>query len=539
MPETPRDSFERTFPRHEWFSGVGRTALVWSVLNGVLLCLLLLIAGLVVGLLIDRGRLNVTLAGPDIAEFERVTGHVDTTPTSPPETLSPAPENDVPQNAGEEPAAATADIPSAQPARQPAATNEASRYFEDAGLLPAVWRARHSWWGGMIAAAYRQFPALRQNVSALLVLLLLGMTTWIAMVWTQAQLRAMCRNAALEVSARMWRQLHRQAMRLETEDLDGSGVAGTQTLFTTEIARLRTNLYEWLYRGARYRWELVFLIVAACSVEWLLAVQWTLLSILGCYVVARSQTRVAKTLEVARDQAARELDNLADALRSARLVRGFGMDIQETESFQDRLARYVAEVRIQNHVEDNPLWLRLLAAVAAAALATLTLFLLGAKVLMQDVSPAGGGVFLAAFLYGMRCMREVWRLPEWRTQVTHAASKIWRYLDVLPTVSQAVGAKFLQPLAKTLHWESVTYRQPGGRLLLDRLDLQLRAGRTYSVASLDTLESRAFLFLLLRFIEPQSGRVLFDGEDIAWATLESLRAEVLLVSADDPLLPGT
>ncbi|MDZ4689278.1 MAG: ABC transporter ATP-binding protein, partial [Planctomycetaceae bacterium] len=423
--------------------------------------------------------------------------------------------------------------------RNPVAAGEVTRYFEDAGLLPAVWRARRSWWGGMLAAAYRQFPTLRQNVSALLVLLLAGMTTWIATVWTQAQLRSTCRNAALEVSARLWRQLHRQAMRLETEDLDGSGVAGTQTLFTVEIERLRTNLYEWLYRGARYRWELAFLIVAACSVEWLLAVQWTLLSILGGYVVSRSRTRVAKTLQVARDRATRELDKLADALRAARLVRGFAMDVQETESFQARLARYVTEVRIQNRVEDNPLWLRLLAATVAAALAALSLFLLGVKVLMQDVSPAGGGVFLVAFLFGMRAVHEAWRLPEWRAEVTHAASKIWRYLDVLPTVSQAVGAKFLQPLSKTLHWESVTYRQPGGRLLLDRLDLQLRAGRTYSVASLDTLESRAFLYVLLRFVEPQSGRVLFDGEDIAWATLESLRAEVLLVSADDPLLPGT
>jgi ATP-binding cassette, subfamily B, bacterial len=109
----------------------------------------------------------------------------------------------------------------------------------------------------------------------------------------------------------------------------------------------------------------------------------------------------------------------------------------------------------------------------------------------------------------------------------------------LPTVSQAVGAKFLQPLSKTLHWESVTYRPPGGRLLLDRLDLQVRAGRTYSVVSLDEREARAFAFLLPRFIEPQSGRVLFDGEDIAWGTLESLRAEVVLATADDPLLSGT
>jgi ATP-binding cassette, subfamily B, bacterial len=76
-------------------------------------------------------------------------------------------------------------------------------------------------------------------------------------------------------------------------------------------------------------------------------------------------------------------------------------------------------------------------------------------------------------------------------------------------------------------------------VLLDRVDIKLSAGRTYAVVSLDDLEAKAFVSLLPRFIEPQSGQVLFDGEDIAWGTLESIRAETLLVTADDPLLSGS
>ena len=46
-------------------------------------------------------------------------------------------------------------------------------------------------------------------------------------------------------------------------------------------------------------------------------------------------------------------------------------------------------------------------------------------------------------------------------------------------------------------------------------------------------------YLIPRFIEPQSGRVLMDGEDTAWVTLESLRAEAIYVSGNDPCLTGT
>ena len=45
--------------------------------------------------------------------------------------------------------------------------------------------------------------------------------------------------------------------------------------------------------------------------------------------------------------------------------------------------------------------------------------------------------------------------------------------------------------------------------------------------------------MLPRFLEPQAGRVLFDGEDIAWGTLESIRAEAIYVGGDDPCFTGT
>jgi ABC-type multidrug transport system fused ATPase/permease subunit len=102
-----------------------------------------------------------------------------------------------------------------------------------------------------------------------------------------------------------------------------------------------------------------------------------------------------------------------------------------------------------------------------------------------------------------------------------------------------VGAKFLQPLSRSLHFDAVTYRTPSQKLLLDRLTLKLDAGKSYAVVSLDPMEAKAFALLLPRFLEPQSGRVLFDGEDIAWATLESLRAEAVFVGGDDPPLRGT
>src|SRR5690606_32463205 len=104
---------------------------------------------------------------------------------------------------------------------------------------------------------------------------------------------------------------------------------------------------------------------------------------------------------------------------------------------------------------------------------------------------------------------------------------------------QAVVEKFLQPLSKAISFEHVVYTAPNRKKLLDDFDIKIPAGGVTALISLDPLESLAVAYLLPRFIEPQAGRVLIDGEDIAWVTLESLRAETVFVGGEDPFFTGT
>jgi ABC-type multidrug transport system fused ATPase/permease subunit len=120
-----------------------------------------------------------------------------------------------------------------------------------------------------------------------------------------------------------------------------------------------------------------------------------------------------------------------------------------------------------------------------------------------------------------------------------AARRIQDYLNLIPEVGQAVGAKFLQPLSKMIVFENVSYATPSKRQLLDGLKLKIPAGRQVAIVSSDPIEGLAVAYLLPRFVEPQSGRILIDGEDIAWVTLESLRAETIFVGGKDPFLTGT
>jgi ATP-binding cassette subfamily B protein len=171
-------------------------------------------------------------------------------------------------------------------------------------------------------------------------------------------------------------------------------------------------------------------------------------------------------------------------------------------------------------------------------------YVVGSKVL-QPSFVANGLSFSAALLMLAvlallpRPLAQLWELPDWLSKGSHAADRIYRYLNQIPAVSQAVGAKFLEPVQRSIVFEAVSYTLLNKRKLLDGVDLRLSAGEVIAVVSFDPLEARALACMLPRFIEPQSGRILFDGEDIAWGTLESLRAETVYVGGADPFFTGT
>ena len=232
---------------------------------------------------------------------------------------------------------------------------------------------------------------------------------------------------------------------------------------------------------------------------------------------------------------------LAEGLRKTRLVRGFGMENFEHERFGTHLQRFLKKVATLKEDERLSRWMCWFVVLVTV---TLVLFLIATKTLSDPSEPAYLPVsamlmFVAAIRLAYRPINDLWELPQIEQTAGQWADNILRYQSRVSEVGQAVGAKFLQPLTKQIHFESVTYRLPDKRLVLDRVDLKIPAKSMIAVLSLDPLEARALTYLLPRFIEPQSGRVLIDGEDLAFVTLESLRAESIFVGGMDPFFTGT
>ncbi|MGR3615880.1 MAG: ABC transporter ATP-binding protein [Paracoccaceae bacterium] len=76
-------------------------------------------------------------------------------------------------------------------------------------------------------------------------------------------------------------------------------------------------------------------------------------------------------------------------------------------------------------------------------------------------------------------------------------------------------------------------RQAGG---LDRIDLTIKAGEKIGLIGRSGAGKSSLVKLLLRFYDAESGRILFDGQDIRAITQDSLRSHIGMVQQDSSLL---
>jgi ATP-binding cassette subfamily B multidrug efflux pump len=75
-----------------------------------------------------------------------------------------------------------------------------------------------------------------------------------------------------------------------------------------------------------------------------------------------------------------------------------------------------------------------------------------------------------------------------------------------------------------------------GNRVVDALSLHIRAGEKIGVVGRSGSGKTTIVNLLLRFHDLEGGRILIDGQDIAHATQDSLRAQIAMVTQDTSLL---
>lgn len=105
------------------------------------------------------------------------------------------------------------------------------------------------------------------------------------------------------------------------------------------------------------------------------------------------------------------------------------------------------------------------------------------------------------------------------------------------TIVDAPNAPALEVPRGEIRFEEVSFGyKDGGKKIIDGLNLVIHPGERIGLIGRSGAGKSTLVNLLLRFHEPQSGRILIDGQDIRSVTQDSLRSHIGMVTQDTSLL---
>ena len=241
-----------------------------------------------------------------------------------------------------------------------------------------------------------------------------------------------------------------------------------------------------------------------------------------------SQDRIADTSSIADE-----------TLNAVQTVQAFTLEQINTERFdaavEDSFGAAVRRTRTRST-------LTALATMLVFGAITLVLWMGAHAVVRGEMTGGQLGQFL---LYAGYVAIAAASLSEMWGEVQRAAGAMERLLELenaQPTI-QAPAQPVALPLPGRgeLRFEQVTFRYPSRpeAKALDAFDLQVRNGETVAFVGPSGAGKSTTFQLLLRFYDPESGRVLIDGVDLSQADPLEVRSRIGLVPQDTVLFAAS
>ena len=216
-------------------------------------------------------------------------------------------------------------------------------------------------------------------------------------------------------------------------------------------------------------------------------------------------------------------------------IKSFTREPHESQRFQSSNARLLRISKRQLLIESM-----LTPSIQLIAGGGLLLLLLLSMLQIEHgtLQPAD---MVSVLLYGMLLTRPVSGLAGVYGSVQTARGAAERLMEVFQVAPEPddAGAPALAAVQGRVQLQRVSFAYPGRAPVLDGVDLEIAPGETIALTGANGSGKSTLVHLLMRFAEPDSGRILIDGVDIRSVSIRSLREQIGLVAQHVLLLNGT
>jgi ABC-type multidrug transport system fused ATPase/permease subunit len=177
----------------------------------------------------------------------------------------------------------------------------------------------------------------------------------------------------------------------------------------------------------------------------------------------------------------------------------------------------------------------------AQLLGVLLVLGMGTWELSRGALSLGGLLVFITFLTQLYTpVRSLGKLVNRIYSASAAAERIIEFLDETPSVQSPRRPRSLGAPARTLAFEDVRFSYPESeRQAVEDVSFRMERGQTIALVGPSGSGKSTIAKLLLRFYDPQAGRIQLDGIDLRDVRLEDLRANVSVLLQETLVFDGT
>ena len=246
--------------------------------------------------------------------------------------------------------------------------------------------------------------------------------------------------------------------------------------------------------------------------------------------------RLRNLSEKVQDKIAHALVVLEEVASSIKIVKSYTREPYEKKRFENEIEsafeQSIGKVRISSSF--GPLILGLTFLVS-----TILIWYGGQQVMQGTTTP---GELAAFFLYALIMAGPIGTFVKIYTQLQEtlgAMRRVNEILDTKPLVNSPENPVKLTSLKGHVCFSEVIFGYEDGTPVLNNISFDIHPGKTVALIGPSGAGKSTTVQLLLRFFDPQSGKIQIDGNDLKSLDLESYLSQVALVPQETLLFGGT
>lgn len=344
------------------------------------------------------------------------------------------------------------------------------------------------------------------------------------------------RNLAQRLQADMRQDTYEHAQRLDMAFFESKSSGQLVATMNDDVNQLE----RFLDGGANALIQVLVTVVAVGAVFFVLSPLIALLAFTPIPLIIWGafyfQRKAGPLYSDVREKVGDLASRLSNNLSGIATIKSFTSEDREAERL-----RYASEAYVESNrraIQVSSAFIPIIRmAILAGFLATFTVGGMMALNGTLNVGAYGVLVFLTQrLLWPLTGLAQVIDLFE------RAMASTKRILDLLEepiTVKDDSTTPLAQPVKGEVRFESVSFHYAASEVGVDGVDLNAPAGRTLALVGATGSGKSTLIKLLLRFYDPESGRVLIDGQPVMDVSMHSLRQAIGLVSQDVYLFEGS